>query len=237
MTTTLTTTTTGLTADQFKAVLPKQLRSTINQQLIDKINSAITDPLIRGEVRDNIIGYAHVMKDGKFKVQSYLDAVKYVSYKLLGNTNIDAYIKTFPDRYQSFVDKGTTPKDIASYVTSYNKNKLVNLIFEQTLIPCHVLNQDIHQQAINQLASLMMGAKLEKVQCDAASKLVDALKPPEAKKIELDIGLKQDKSIDELREATMKLVSRQREMIVGGVSNAKEIAHAVIVDAEITEEE
>lgn len=226
-------TSTALTVEQFQKVLPPKVKKSVNQELIDKINTTLTDPELRENYRDNLLSYAHVMKDGKFKITNYLDAVRYVGFKLMGDTNINAYIKTFPDKYQRFLQQGVAEKDIASYVTAYNKSKLVNLIYEQTLIPSYVLNQDLYQKALNTQAELMMFANSEKVRCDAANSILTQLKMPETQKVELDIGIKQDSSIDELRNATMELVAQQRAMLAAGAMNAKDVAQSkLVVDAE-----
>ena len=57
---------------------------------------------------------------------------------------------------------GKNAKDISSFVTSYNKNKLVNLILEQSMIPSWVLNQDMYQKALNVQCELMLTANSEK---------------------------------------------------------------------------
>ena len=73
-------------------------------------------------------GESRYTNDAKFVVdQDYVNAVKYVSHKLMGCTNLDAYVKTFPVKYQGFLNQGVLSKDIASYITAYNKSKLVNL--------------------------------------------------------------------------------------------------------------
>ena len=120
-------------------------------------------------------------------------------------------------------------KDIASYVTAYNKSKLVNLIFEQTLIPSHVLNQDLYQRALNVQADLMINAKSEKVRCDAANSLLTQLKAPEVKKVELDIGVKEDGLIAALRATTLELARQQRLMVESGAMNAQEVAHGKLI--------
>lgn len=218
-----------LTLDQFKLALPDKVKKSINQELIDQINNTLSDPEMFESYRDNLISYTKVMADGKFKVTSYVDAVRYVSFKLMGCTNIEAYTKTFPDKYQRFIQQGIQAKDIASYVTAYNKSKLVNLIFEQTLIPSHVLNQDLYQRALNVQADLMINAKSEKVRCDAANSLLTQLKAPEVKKVELDIGVKEDSSIAALRATTMELARQQRLMMESGAMNAQEVAHGKLV--------
>ena len=226
---------TTLTTEQFKLALPEKMKKSVNQELIDKINATLSDPELYESYRDNLVSYSSVMADGKFQLSKYIDAVKYVSYKLMGRTNIDAYSLTFPQKIQDFNAKGVSPKDIASYITAYNKSKLVNLIYEQTLIPTWVLNQDLYQQALNTQAQLMLTAKSEKVRSDAANSLLTQLKPPEVKKVELDIGVKEDGSIAALRNATMQYAEIQRQAISLKQATAQEVAHTNFIDVEAKE--
>lgn len=220
---------TPLTTEQFKQVLPDKVKKSVSQELIDQINSTLSDPEMYEAYRDNLLSYTRVMADGRFKVDSYISAVKYVSHKLMGATNIEAYSKTFPDKMQRFAAQGVSAKDIASYVTAYNKSKLVNLIFEQTLIPSYVLNQDLYQKALNVQAELMVSANSEKVRCDAANSLLTHLKMPETQKVELEIGVKEDSAIAALRATTMELARQQRLMLEAGAMNAQEVAHSRLV--------
>ena len=225
-----------LTIDQFKTALPDKVKKSVNQELIDQINKTLAEPELYEAYRDNLMSYTRVMADGRFKIQNYIDAVKYVSHKLMGCSNIDAYTKTFPDKYQNFLAQGVVAKDIASYVTAYNKSKLVNLIFEQTLIPAYVLNQDLYQKALNTQAELMITAKSEKVRCDAANSLLTHLKMPETHKVELEIGVKEDSSIAALRATTLELARQQRLMVESGAMNAQEVAHGrLIIEGEARE--
>lgn len=218
-----------LTEDMFKKALPAQVKKSVNQKLIDSINTTLSDPEMREAYRENLLSYTNVLQDGKFKIESYCNAVRYVSFKLRGKSNIDAYTCTFPDKIIDFNQRGVEPKDIASYVTAYNKSKLVNLIMEQTLVPMHVLNIDLYQRALNTQADLMTNANSEKVRSDAANSILTHLKPPETKKIELDIGVKQDKTIDELRATMVDLAAQQRKMLEGGITDAKEVAHSKLL--------
>ena len=225
-----------LTADQFRDALPAKVKKSVNQALIDQINRTLSDPDLYETYRDNLLSYASVMQDGKFKIQNYLDAVKYVSFKLMGKTNLDAYSLTFPKKIARFTAQGVAAKDIASYVSAYNKSKLVNLIYEQSMVPTWVLNQDLYQKALNTQADLMLTARSEKVRSDAANSLLTHLKRPEAAKLELDITTKEDSSISELRKATLELVEQQRQMLAAGQVNAQEVAHSpVVIEGEATE--
>ncbi|WP_230712617.1 hypothetical protein [Marinobacter shengliensis] len=228
----------ALTIDQFKQALPATLKKSVNPSLIAEINNKLSDPDMYETYRENLLGYAHVMKEGKFKVSNYIDAVKYVSFKLMGKTNIDAFSLTFPDKIKRWQNQGLASKDIASYVTAYNKSKLVNLIYEQTLTPFWVLNQDVYQKAINTQLELMQSANSEKVRSDAANSILTHLKPPETRKIELDIGVKEDSAINALRDATAKLAEQQMEAIRSGKQNAQEVAHSslLIEEGEVVDE-
>lgn len=227
---------TQLTIDQFKLALPDKVKKSVNQELIDHINKTLSEPELYEAYRENLLSYTKVMAEGKFKISSYVDAVKYVSHKLMGCTNIEAYTKTFSDKYQNFLLQGVVAKDIASYVTAYNKSKLVNLIYEQTLIPSYVLNQDLYQKALNVQAELMVSAHSEKVRSDAANSLLTHLKMPEVTKVELDIGIKEDGSIAALRATTLELARQQRLMVEAGVMNAQQVAHSrLVLDVEAKE--
>lgn len=227
---------TVLTLETFRTALPDKVKKTINQELMDSINKTLSDPDMFETYRENLLSYASVMADGRFKMESYVSAVKYVSHKLMGASNIAAYIKTFPDKYQDFINRGIETKDIASYVTAYNKSKLVNLIMEQTLIPSYVLNQDLYQKALNVQAELMLTAKSEKVRSDAANSLLTQLKMPEVNKVQLDVSVKEDGSIAALRESTLELVRQQKLMVQAGAMNAQEVAHSkLVIDVESRE--
>lgn len=218
-----------ITIDQFKRALPKKSKTKLTPEMVDNINKLLNDQQLRESFRDNLLSYTGVMAEGKYKLQDYINAVRYVSYKLLGSVNIEAYAKTFPDRYQRLVNENADAKTMASYSTAYNKTQLVNKIMEQTLVPSHVLNADIYQKAINVQAGLMVSANSEKVRTDAANSLLNHLKMPEVTKIEMDIGIKQDKSIDELRATTLELVAVQKELIITKAMPAEKIAHSKLV--------
>lgn len=217
-----------ITKEQFRTALPVQLKNAITPEVMASVNAILSCSETMEVFKENLLSYTSVMKEGKFKLSGYISAVRYVSFKLLGSTNIAAYSNTFPDKIHRFKQQGVSAKDISSYASAYHKSKLVNLIFEQTIVPTHVLNAPYFQQAINTQAELMMNANSEKVRCDAANSLLTHLKPPETKKIELDLGTRTDKTLDILRATTMKLVEQQKELLAAG-AGAKNIAEGALI--------
>lgn len=219
----------------FKDLVPKTQRGMITPEFVDKLNEWNTDPKLVDSFKENLLSYTGVLKDGKYKIEDYVYAVKYVSYKLLGSSDIDAYAITFPDRYQRLTDEGLDRNGISPYAAAYKKNKLVNAIMEQTLVPSHVLNAPLHQTALNELAQIMMYGKSEMARVNAATSILAATKQPEKTKIELDISVNNKDAISELRRATEELAAAQLESIKAGAS-VKTIAESRITDAEICDE-
>ena len=224
-----------ISVDILKKAMPKAVRNNLTQEMVDDINGMIQSNEVAENFRDTLLGHTSIMKEGKFKMESYLNAAKYVSFKLMCSTNEEAFMKTFPERYQEMLDQGLEDRKISGYVHAYSKTILVNKILEQTMIPIHVFNGELYQKAINAQAFLMINASSDKVKSDAANSLLQHLKPPETSKIELDVNVKEDKVIGELKNTIAELSAVQKKQIESGVSTVKEVAHSklLILDAEV----
>lgn len=214
-----------MTSDEFKRALPDKMKKSVNHELIAMVNKTLASPDMYEQYRDNLISYASVMNDGRFKLPNYVSAVKYASHKLMGKSSIAAYSATFPEKIVRFKAQGVSDKDVSSYVTAYNKSKLVSLIMEQSLTPFWVLNQDLRQKALNTQVELMLGANSEKVRSDAANSVLSHTAPPVNHKVELQVTQKQDSVVDELRTVTLDLVAQTRKAIEAGVLTPQEAAH------------
>lgn len=226
-----------LSVEQFKTALPAQMRKSVNQEVLQQINTKLADPDMYETYRENLLSYAHIMQEGRFKVSQYIDAIKYVSLKVMGKTNTEAYSITFPDKIHNWQTNNTSDKDISSYISSYNKGKLITRLMEETAIPIWILNQSTQQKAINILLELATTANSEKVRSDSANHLLTHLKPPETTKVELDIGIKGDSVIDNLRKTINTLGEVQSDAIGSGILNAQEVANQEIVISEAEYEE
>lgn len=213
-----------MTPDQFKLALPAQFRGNVTQEVMDGVNALLADPNLAETYRERMIGHTSVLREGKFKLESYLGAVKYVTQKMMNKSNLDAYIATFPDKYQDFVARGVSQKDISSYVSAFNKSKLVTLIMEQALIPAWIGNQDMYQQALNAQFDLGMNASSEKVRVEALNSVLTQLKQPEKTKITLDVSEEVGDTMGVVRKQMQELADQQRQFIEGGFGNAKEVA-------------
>lgn len=221
-------TTDHMTKGMLLGSLPdKRFRKYVTDDVIDMINSE-TNSELRRVFRDNILTYSSVLSTGKYSLAAYVNAVKFVSLRLMGDKSSVAYSKVFPDRYDHLLQKNTSASQIASFADNYSKNGLITKIMEQTMVPTHILNAGVYQEAINTQVELMRGANSELVRQKAAESLLNNLKAPETAKVEIDVNYSND-IVDDLRATTRELAKQQMKMIMAGQSNAKEIAHSEII--------
>ena len=223
-----------ITLEEVRASVPTKLQSVVSQSLVDKLNYLNSEvPEAAESIRDNFITYVDVLQEGKYKLEDYLNAIKYVSFKLMNKTNRDAYRLTFPDRFKRMKESGNAEKDIDSVISAYNRNKLVNKIYEKTIIPSWILNQDAYQEAINTQVRLMRTASSERVQAMAADSILNHLKRPEnITQTQLNINVGTGSFIDELQKNLINLAQSQKELIKSGVSTKEIAEQRIIVDVE-----
>jgi predicted Ser/Thr protein kinase len=214
-----------LTAGDITQALPRGVSLNVSPDLVNHINGLMQDEQLQLSFRDNLLSYTSVLKEGKFKADSYVAAVHYTSLKLMGETNESAYSKVHPDRYNKLILANKSPKDISAHVSAYHKSKLVGLIMAQTLTPVWVYNQSAVQEAINTQVCVMRDPKaghMAKVQ--AANSILTHLKQPETAKVELDIAVSETNALDELKSAMKQFAEEQQAAIDSGASDVGEIA-------------
>jgi hypothetical protein len=225
------------TIDELKSLVPKAIKNSVTDEIVNAVNEALVNDEATEAFRENMLSYINVMLDGKYKLSSYISAVKYVSYKLLGHSNTSAYKCTFPDKWLKLHQNGTSAKDISAYVAAYNKGKLVNAIFAQTIVPSYVLNAHLYQDALNVQADIMNNESVNpRDRVAAANSILVNLKPPEVTKVQLDVGVHVDDRLKDLRTTMAELAALQRKNIELGVSTVVEVAQSsIIVEGEFSE--
>lgn len=221
-----------LTVEMLRDAVPKRAKPYVTQEFVDHMDAVISDPSIRETFRQGLLSYTSVLEEPNMSLKAYVQAVRYASYKMQGMTHLDAWMRTFPERYQRMLDDRKDLNHIRSIATQYSKGKAVVMVMQQSIIPVWLLNADVHQKAVNTLAELMSTAKSEKVRSDSASALLTHLKQPEIIQHDVNIRLEQDDSIQEMRQAALELVKAQKELLQAGISDAKEIAESKIIAGE-----
>lgn len=212
-----------ITVQTLKQALPANTKLSVSQSLVDQLNAVTTDPILAGHIRENFVSYTNVLQDGKYTSDEYVNAITYCTYKVMGLTNKDAYINTFPQRHQQLVARGASSKDISAYVSAYHKGKLVMAILDQAYVPIWLVNQDNYQKAINVQVDLMRNAQSELVRTQAANSILTHLAKPKDAMPQVAIQINQNSGMNELMDAMAALAEKQVNMIDHGVT-AKELA-------------
>ena len=237
-----------VTKDDIYDALPVGFRINISDEFVDLYNAAITDTdeHLVDAWRENFVTFSSVLEGSRYTIKQYLNAVRYVSYKLMGYSNRESYKMVFRDRYDRIMDKyrdlGFDDQFIWDYklspsVVSYNKSQLVNKLMEQAMVPHYILNMSMYQEALNVQAHLMKNAKSEMVRTTAANSILGQLKPPETSMVQVDVTVKESDAIQDLRKVTMELAEQQKLAISSGVSNPRDIAETEILMEEEYREE
>lgn len=225
-----------MTEDEFKRCLPPSIRGSIDDSIRVQLNECLNDPDMREAISQNLIGYTNVISQGRFKLSSYISAVQYCTYKSMGDTNILAYKKTFPSRWTEWEHKQVPLNQRTSYITLYNKSKLVTLIYQALAIPTAILNADVFQEAINVQRQLMLDPSVKPlVRCQAAKALMDTLKPEEVKQMEVAVNIKESDTVEELRKTTAELAKAQLEALRKGADIESILGSKIVQDAEYEE--
>lgn len=213
---------------ELREALPKQHRAKITDSFMDDLNQMISSPEYGELYAKNAVTYASVLQEGRFKLTDYFNAVAFVSHKMLGMSSMAAYQKVFPDKVKDMVARNVSNKDMQAYASTFNKNKLVTAIYEQTLIPDHIMYASVRHRAITAQAALLSSTNEHIVQ-KAADSLMNHLKAPVDAKMTIDIGTSDTGVIADLASALSNLSNGQRGMIIDGSVSPKEIAHSTIL--------
>lgn len=205
--------------------IPKELLTSINRVIAD-------NPEVGEAIRENTYGYLEALEDN-VPLSTYFSAVTYVSFRLQGLTKFDSWKRTFPEKYQEYLVRGTSKEQMYNSAGRFDKHKVVAKISKFSSVPTWIINQDVYQKAINRQAWLMENAKSEKVQSDAANSLLTHLKRPDEIDTEVEVEVEQNDTIVQLQKTMLELAKAQRDSVQSGGVTAKVVAESTI----ITEEE
>ena len=216
---------------ELKEALPKQHKSRVTQSFVDELNLMVKDPDFGELYSKNVVTYTNVLQEGRFKLTDYFNAVAFVSYKMLGMSSMAAYQKVFPTKVSNMIARNISNKDMQAYASTYNKNKLVTLIYEQTLIPDHIMYASVRHKAIAAQAALLSSQNEHIVQ-KAADSLMNHLKAPVDAKMTIDLAASDTGVIADLANALSNLSNQQREKVIEGTLTTKEVAQVAILSKE-----
>lgn len=217
-----------INVQMLQEIAPRSVKPLIDQKYADDLNALITDPECAQFIRDSMITSKEVIQSGKYSFEQYINACKYATFKNMGETNISSFIKTFPDKYQTWLAQGKSDKEISRYVAAFNKSKCVEEVITKVSMSFYVQNLDVRQQALETQVHLMLNSKSDMVKQQAANSVLTHTKPPEeGNKLEVNIGVNTENTmLSDLREQVSKLTELNKQQIAAGGATAQQVAHS-----------
>ena len=217
-----------ITREDLKLTMQPAFVAKIPDEAIEQINTLINDPDMGDFYHENMVTYQKILSEGRYKTEHYLNAIKYCSHIVKGDTQKEAYTHTFPDRIKYWDTIGKVQKDRANLISAYQASQLVQKILSQAMVPVWLMNQDLYQKALNTQVELMQGSNSDMVRHLAAKTVLETLKRPEEAKLSIDINQKETTFMRELKDAVQDLVIAQKRGIESGLLTVKEAAEAEI---------
>ena len=174
------------------------------------------------EFAERLVTFSSVLKTGRYKAEGYIKAVQFASYRQMNFSMVKSYRMTFPER--CFRDGKAKPSGTVDALASiYDKTAIVQGILAQMQIPLHIMMMSERVRAANVLAHLMINADNERVQMEAADKLLNHINVPETMKVELDVGFKADETLTQLNETLTKIANVAQDRIKAGTVTPTEV--------------
>jgi len=225
---------TELTLETVHSQLPAQQRLLVSEATIAEVNKLATDPDYGEEFLEAYLQYSTILTDSpRTSHAQYLHAVKFFSLVEGGNSLTDAYIKTFPERFEHRSKNHDDPKKkiMRGEASRYNGTKIVNELRRLSGISVHLIHRHLLHEAILESAKLMRNAKSEMVRQKAADTLIRELKPLEENTLNVKVEDNATSVIAELQKATKSLAAEQYKSVMAGVP-LKTIAASRLLDSD-----
>lgn len=234
-----------LTIEDVQNALPSR-KNAITQELVDVLNEVKDEAEFQGEpLLNTAVVYEKLMINNKASVREFIDAIRFCAYLVTMDDNYtEAYKKTF--YYRDFVKerisadtKSIKYAELTSAASRYRRNnKLVADLLVYSQAPLEIMFLGWRYKAVGVLADTMMNAKLDRDKINAAKELLVATKGPETKRIELDIGVKENSAIASLNEQLSVMAGKQVMLLESGARELSDFGSLKpkqedVVDAEI----
>ena len=211
-----------ITVEELQKALPSR-KNTITDEIVEIINKSQDDPEFQGEsLLQTAITYENVMMNNKAGIKEYIDAIRFCAYLIsLEDNYTEAYKKTFS--YRDFVKNrlDVTPdsskyRELTNAASRYRRSKLVVDLLTFSQVPLDILFSGYRYKAIGVLANEMETAAYSRDRIAAAKELLLAVKGPENKKIELEIGVKESSAVANLSQQLTELANTSLAQLESG---------------------
>jgi len=229
------------TLEQLSGLVPKKFKKLLTDETVEELNKCIFEPDYGEEFKLSYLSALHIL-EGKetWSLNQYMNAVQFYSLTAMGVTQIDAYVRIFPDRLKARIVSGSCKADMHGEASRFNGQDLVNRIRSHALVPLHLVNQGNVQLAINVLVDIAVNGRSEIARTSAALGMLKELRPPEIQESFIQIGLSDSAQDNQNKQtsAMLEIAKNQQAMLKLGIplEDIQKIHSAPVIDAEVEED-
>lgn len=222
------------TKEQLQRLLPRNKKHLANENILALLRDPLDSSHISEFITDNFINYTDLLKDSTtYGLKDYINAIKFASFRMLGDTWVDCYKKTFPDRYDEHFADGKTLEALRARADGFSRTKLVQSILERGYIAPYLLNQPLFQQALNVAGKIMLDEKVSAMaRVQAAKTVLEYTKAPEIQKLQMEVGIKASDDLMQLEDTMNKLADVVYTGIQNGKLTSKEVIESTIIEVD-----
>lgn len=209
-----------------KAQVPEQFRSAITQELLDKLHSLESNPVLAEHIQETMVDYISVLRDNPTSMDNYLRLVTFLTGRMRGDDTLTCYAKAYPERYAQLVQAGTSESKIRSHAAMVEKGKMYVAMMQQVLVPSWILNYGAYQKAVNTQLDLMENSDSDLVRTQAANSLLTHLgRPKEAASVTINNNQVNAGAgdLELLRNMMSDLSNKQRNSISTGSASTRDV--------------
>lgn len=223
--------------EQLQKLLPKNKKHLANDAILSLLRDPLDSSHISEFITDNFISYTDLLKNSStYGLKDYINAVKFASYRMLGDTWLECFKKTFPAKYEEHLAVGKTLDALRARADAFSRTKLVQSILERGYIAPYLLNQPLFQEALNTASKIMLDEKVSPmVRVQAAKTVLEYTKAPEVQKLQMEVGIKANDDLLQLEDTMNKLADVVYTGIQNGKLTSKEAIESTIIEAETEE--
>jgi len=231
-----------LTLELVQSQLKPNQRLTISEDTVAEIQKLAEDPDYGEEFLDCYLDHLNIFKENPRRSHNqYLSAIKFFSLVESDNSLTDAYIKTFPERFNARCKTkfGEPPADksiMRGEASRYNASVMVSEIRRVAGVPVQLVHRHLLHEAILAQADLMRNARSEMVRQKAGQTLIQELKPAEDQVLKVEVDDGTTSVISELHKAAEALAAAEHRTVMAGTP-LKDVAESKVIEAEVIEDD
>lgn len=216
--------------------LPKGYSRYCSEEVLSKIEEACEgcSEDLASYIEENIVTYISCVEGLRSRPEAYINAVKYCSMRLMGESIVESWKRTFPRRCERIAEECRGEEKWIEYKIKnnadyYNKTVLVTKIMGMSLVPSWIVNAQYYQEGINKLVEIIRDDSVRNgmVKVRACEALINATKKPDIIEQKIEIGSNIDvggEMMKELREVTEKLAVVLKDELKSGKGTLREVS-------------